>query len=68
MEYHIKQLDAKKKEQSNKVIELKSKIEAIQSCNESRREVMLKRHSEEKKFLKNQNAYLERFRNQIKLS
>jgi len=43
LEKRIMELEAKKKKQSNKVIELKSKIEAIQSRNASRREVESKK-------------------------
>lgn len=51
LEKRIGELEAKKKKQSNKVIELKSKIEAIQSRNASRREVETKKRQEEIQFL-----------------
>lgn len=61
LEKRIGELEAKKKKQSNKVIELKSKIEAIQSRNASRREVETKKRQEEIKFLNYQATHLQRF-------
>ena len=58
LEKRITELEAKKKKQSNKVIELKSKIEAIQSRNASRREVEDKKRKEEIKFLNYQATHL----------
>ena len=65
LEKRITELEAKKKKQSNKVIELKSKIEAIQSRNASRREVEDKKRKEEIKFLNYQATHLQRFLKQI---
>jgi len=65
LEKRITELEAKKKKQSNKVIELKSKIEAIQSRNASRREVETKKRQEEIKFLNYQAGHLQRFLKQI---
>lgn len=65
LEKRISELEAKKKKQSNKVIELKSKIEAIQSRNASRREVEGKKRQEEIKFLNYQATHLQRFLKQI---
>ena len=65
LEKRIIELEAKKKKQSNKVIELKSKIEAIQSRNASRREVEGKKRQEEIKFLNYQATHLQRFLKQI---
>lgn len=65
MEKRITELEAKKKKQSNKVIELKSKIEAIQSRNASRREVETKKRQEEIKFLNYQSNHLQRFLKQL---
>ena len=65
LEKRITELEAKKKKQSNKVIELKSKIGAIQSRNASRREVEDKKRKEEIKFLNYQATHLQRFLKQI---
>ena len=65
LEKRIAELDAKKKKQSNKVIELRSKIEAINSRNQSRREVEQKKRQEEIKFLNYQATHLQRFLKQI---
>ena len=51
LDRRIAELEAKKKSQSNKVIELKSKIEAIDNRNASRREVDTKKRQDEMKFL-----------------
>ena len=51
LEKRITELDAKKKKQSNKVIELKSKIEAINTRNQARRDVETKKRKEEIAFL-----------------
>ena len=48
----IADLEARKKKQSSKIIELKSKIEAISSRSASRREVDSKKRQEEVKFLR----------------
>ena len=65
LEKRITELEAKKKKQSNKVIELKSKIEAIQSRNASRREVETKKRQDEIKFLNYQSNHLTRFLKQL---
>ena len=54
-------MEAKKTKQSNKVIELKSKIEAINTRNQERREVETKKRQEEIKFLKYQETHLSKF-------
>lgn len=61
LEQRIAQLEAKKKKQTNKVIELKHKIEAIQTRNSERREVEQKKRAEEIKFLNYQSQHLQRF-------
>lgn len=65
LEKHIVELDAKKKKQSNKVIELKSKIEAINTRNQARRDVETKKRKEEIAFLNYQAGHLQRFLKQI---
>ncbi len=65
LEKRIAELDARKKKQSNKVIELRSKIEAINSRNQSRREVEQKKRQDEIKFLNYQASHLQRFLKQI---
>ena len=52
LEKQIAELEAKKTKQSNKVIELKSKIEAINTRNQERREGETKKRQEEINFLK----------------
>ena len=61
LEKQIAELEAKKTKQSNKVIELKSKIEAINTRNQERREVETKKRQEEIKFLKYQETHLSKF-------
>ena len=61
LEKKIAELEAKKTKQSNKVIELKSKIEAINTRNQERREVETKKRQEEIKFLKYQETHLSKF-------
>ena len=61
LEKTIQTLEAKKKKQSNKVIELKSKIEAINQRNNERREVEQKKRADEIKFLNYQATHLQRF-------
>ena len=65
LEKQIAELEAKKTKQSNKVIELKSKIEAIDQRSDSRREVDNKKRSDEMKFLNYQAQHLGRFLKQI---
>ena len=65
LEKRIGELESKKKKQSNKVIELKSKIEAITSRNQARRDVETKKRAEEIKFLNYQAQHLQRFLKQI---
>jgi len=61
LEKKIEQLEARKKKQANKVIELKSKIEAISQRNNERREVEQKMRADEIKFLNYQATHLQRF-------
>lgn len=52
LEKQIEMFEAKKKEQTSKIIELKSKIEAIDQRCASYRDVDAKKRQEENKFLK----------------
>ena len=52
LENQIESLEAKKKMQTNKIIELKSKIEAIDQRSASHRDVDNKKRGEENRFLK----------------
>merc|ERR1712083_171145 len=61
LEKKIAELEAKKTKQSNKVIELKSKIEAINTRNQEKREVETKKRQDEIKFLKYQETHLSKF-------
>jgi dynein light intermediate chain, axonemal len=61
LEQKIATLEAKKKKQTNKVIELKQKIDAIQTRNQERREVEQKKRADEIKFLNYQSQHLQRF-------
>lgn len=61
LEQKIAALEAKKKKQTNKVIELKQKIEAIQTRNQERRDVEQKKRNDEIKFLNYQSSHLQRF-------
>lgn len=61
LEQKIAALEAKKKKQTNKVIELKQKIDAINTRNTERREVEQKKRADEIKFLNYQSAHLQRF-------
>ena len=61
LEKKIAELEAKKTKQSNKVIELKSKIEAINTRNQERKDVETKKRQEEIKFLKYQETHLSKF-------
>jgi dynein light intermediate chain len=61
LEKQIETLEAKKKKQSNKVIELKSKIEAITQRNTERREGEQKKRADEIKFLNYQATHLQKF-------
>ena len=61
LEQKIAALEAKKKKQTNKVIELKQKIDAIQTRNTERREVEQKKRADEIKFLNYQSQHLQRF-------
>ena len=61
LEKQIEMLEAKKKKQSNKVIELKSKIEAITQRNTERREGEQKKRADEIKFLNYQATHLQKF-------
>ena len=61
LEKRIAELEAKKKKQSNKVIELRSKIEAINTRNQAKRDVEHKKRLEETNFLNYQSSHLQRF-------
>ena len=61
LEKQIELLEAKKKQQTSKIIELKSKIEAIDQRSSSHRDVDMKKRQEENKFLKYQLDHLGRF-------
>ena len=65
MEKRIAELEAKRTKQENKVIELKSKIEAIQKRNEERKEVEAKKRVEEIAFLKYQEMHLNKYLKQV---
>ena len=65
LEKRISELEAKKKKQSNKVIELRSKIEAINTRNQAKRDVEHKKRLEETNFLNYQSSHLQRFLKQI---
>ena len=61
MEKKIEDLEGKKTKFENKVIELKSKIEAIEKRNRERREVEAKKRENEIEFLKYQESHLSKF-------
>ena len=61
LEKQIEMLEAKKKMQTSKIIELKSKIEAIDQRSASHRNVDNKKRQEENTFLNNQTAHLNKF-------
>ena len=61
LEKRIAELEAKKTKQENKVIELKSKIEAIDKRNNDRKQVEATKREEEIKFLKYQESHLSKF-------
>jgi len=61
LEKRIADLEAKKTKQENKVIELKSKIEAIEKRNNERREVEKTKRDQETAFLKYQEGHLSKF-------
>jgi len=61
LEKRIAELEAKKTKQENKVIELKSKIEAIDKRNNDRKEAEAKKREDEIKFLKYQESHLSKF-------
>ena len=65
LEKRIAELEAKRTKQENKVIELKSKIEAIEKKNAERREVEAKKRVEEITFLKYQEAHLNKYLKQV---
>lgn len=65
MEKRIAELEAKRTKQENKVIELKSKIEAIQKRNEERKEVESKKRVDEIAFLKYQESHLNKYLKQV---
>ena len=57
----IEELEAEKKRQSEKVIELKSKIEAIDTRCQERRDIDQKKRTEENHKLKAQDQHLNKF-------
>lgn len=61
LEKRIAELEAKKTKQSNKVIELKSKLEAIERRNQERKEQEDKKRTTELDFLKYQEKHLQTF-------
>ena len=61
LEKQIELLEAKKKEQTSKIIELKSKIEAIDQRSASNRDVDTKKRHAENQFLKQQCEHLSKF-------
>lgn len=61
LEKRIAELEAKKTKQSNKVIELKSKLEAIAKRNDERKEQEDKKRQAELDFLKYQEKHLSTF-------
>ena len=61
LEKRIAELEAKRTKQENKVIELKSKIEAIEKKNAERREVEAKKRTDELAFLKYQENHLNKY-------
>ena len=58
LDKRIAELEAEKTRQSNKVIELKSKIEAIDTRCAERREIEQKKRQEEVSKLKHQDIHL----------
>jgi dynein light intermediate chain, axonemal len=65
LEKRIAELEAKRTKQENKVIELKSKIEAIEKKNAERREVEAKKRLDEIAFLKYQEGHLNKYLKQV---
>ena len=65
LEKRIAELEAKRTKQENKVIELKSKIEAIEKKNAERREVEAKKRTDELAFLKYQENHLNKYLKQV---
>ena len=65
LEKRITELEAKKTKQENKVIELKSKLEAIEKRNSERRAVDKTKREEEIAFLKYQETHLSKFLKQV---
>ena len=61
LEKRIAELEAKRTKQENKVIELKSNIEAIEKKNSERRDVEAKKRVDEITFLKYQEAHLNKY-------
>ena len=61
LEKRIVELEAKRTKQENKVVELKSKIDAIEKRNSERKAVEATKREEEIKFLKYQETHLSKF-------
>ena len=65
LEKRITELEAKKTKQTNKVIELKAKLEAIEQRNQERKEQEDKKRQAELDFLKYQEKHLSHFLKQV---
>jgi dynein light intermediate chain len=65
LEKRITELEAKKTKQTNKVIELKAKLEAIEARNQERKEQEDKKRQAELDFLKYQEKHLSQFLKQV---
>ncbi len=65
LEKRITELEAKKTKQTNKVIELKAKLEAIEARNQERKEQEDKKRQAELDFLKYQEKHLSTFLKQV---
>ena len=67
LEKRIEQFESKKKNQTNKIVQLKSKLEAIDLRIQAHRDVDSKKRLEENKFLQNQFLHLSKFLKMIPL-
>lgn len=65
LEKRIAELEAKKTKQTNKVTELKSKLEAIERRNNERKEQEDKKRTAEVDFLRYQEKHLSQFLKQV---
>ena len=66
LEKKIAELEAQKIKNSNTVIEVKAKIDSINTRNKERKEAENKRLQEEMKFLKYQETHLSKFLDDVK--